>query len=70
MMFDILESELRIKYMGQFAKKYLAEWLRDCCQVCLGAKGAVLVSVNKLYNECEQVINAIDDMASTLAMLH
>jgi hypothetical protein len=43
--FESLEYEilfdplaLRIKYVGQVAKKDLAEWLRDCRQVRLGAK--------------------------------
>jgi hypothetical protein len=37
MMFDILESELRIEYMGQVAKKDFSEWLRECHQIRLGA---------------------------------
>jgi hypothetical protein len=38
MLFDILESELRTKYVGQVTTTYLAEWLRDCRQVWVGAK--------------------------------
>jgi hypothetical protein len=38
MLFDILESELQIEYVGQVAKKDIAEWLHDCRQARLGAK--------------------------------
>jgi hypothetical protein len=60
-LFDILKNELRIEYVRQVAKTDLAEWLRDCRQVRLGAKGSVVASVNEFYNEFGQVINVIGD---------
>jgi hypothetical protein len=38
MLFDILEEQLCIEFMGKVAKKDLSEWLFDCRQVRKGIK--------------------------------
>jgi hypothetical protein len=38
MLFDILEEQLCIEFMGKVAKKDLSEWLFDCRQVHKGIK--------------------------------
>jgi hypothetical protein len=37
-LFDILEEQLHIEFVGKVAKKDLSEWLRDCRQVRMDSK--------------------------------
>jgi hypothetical protein len=59
MIFDILEEQLCIEFVGKVTKKDLSELLRDCRQVRMGRKGVMVVSDNEYYNEFGQVLNSV-----------
>jgi hypothetical protein len=47
MLFDILEEQLRIEFLGKVAKKDISEWLHDCRQLQMVIKGAIIVPFNE-----------------------
>jgi hypothetical protein len=61
MLIDILEEQLRIKFIGKVVKKDLAGWLRDCRQLGMSNKGDTVISVNEYYNEFGKMLNSVVD---------
>jgi hypothetical protein len=56
-----LEEQLSIKFIGKVVKNDLSEWMRDCRQLRMSHKGAMIVSVNEYYNDFGEVLNSVGD---------